>query len=75
MIKPISRMSAPTPESLGPTPRLRPAQAAPVRRESVQIEGDDPRGDGRCMFGITPSLEWTDQCHCSSNPFAGDDGV
>ena len=56
MIKPIPRMSAPTPKSMPwPTPRLRPAQAAPVRRESFEpVGGRDPRGNngvrcwGRC---------------------------
>ena len=53
MTKPIQLASQPTPTST-PTPRLRPTQATPVRRESVQAGGDDPRGGGGCMFGITP---------------------
>ena len=52
MITPM-RMSAPTPKSMPwPTPQ-RPAQAAPVRRESVPAGGDVPRGQGG-LGGITP---------------------
>ena len=70
MIAPM-RTSAPTPKSMPwPTPQ-RPAQAAPVRRESVPAAGDEPRGLGG-MGGITPGHE----CECQRNPvnpFAGDD--
>ena len=70
MITPM-RMSAPTPKSMPwPTPH-RPAQAAPVRRESLPAGGDEPRGLGG-MGGITPGHE----CECQRNPvnpFAGDD--
>ncbi len=83
MITP-SRMSAPTPKSTPwPTPR-RPAQAAPVRRESVPAGGDEPRGLGG-MGGITPGHECECQrnpAECESqrnppnpNPFAGSDDV
>jgi len=49
------RMSAPTPKSaVRPTPQ-RPAQAAPVRRESVPAGGDVPRGNGG-LGGITPAV-------------------
>jgi len=70
MITPI-RMSAPTPKSMPwPTPQ-RPAQAAPVRRESVPAGGGTPGagvdGDGDGGWGgITPQrtkLDW--------GPFAG----
>ena len=53
-IKPIPRMSAPTPKSLGPTPRLRPAQAAPVWRDR---EAPAPGGMTPSAEGITPS-QW-----------------
>ncbi len=47
------RMSAPSPKSMPwPTPH-RPAQAAPVRRESVPAGGDVTRGNGG-LWGITP---------------------
>jgi hypothetical protein len=71
MITPIE--SAPTPaggQSM-PWPRPhRPAQAAPVRRESVPAGGDVPRGNGGFWGGITPLMmigkEGLDL------PFAGD---
>jgi hypothetical protein len=60
MITPM-RMSTPTPKSaVRPTPH-KPAQAAPVRRESVPAGGDVPRGNGG---GITPSPcdPWDPNC-------------
>jgi hypothetical protein len=66
------RMSAPTPTSLRPTPRLRPAQTAPVRR-------GQPAGDGIPCGGI---VGWANGCTPSSEnpndtsttvPFAGGD--
>jgi hypothetical protein len=49
------RMSAPTPKSMPwPTPQ-RPAQAAPVRRESA-TGGDVPGVSLAGVGGITPSL-------------------
>jgi len=55
MITPM-RMSAPTSKSMPwPTPQ-RPAQAAPVRRESVPAGGDEPCGDGGWLgaWGVLP---------------------
>jgi hypothetical protein len=52
MTAPSSRMSELTPKSLRPTPQLRPAQAAPVRRgqpaggEGIPCGGVVGRGDG-----------------------------
>ena len=64
MITPM-RVSAPTPKSmLWPTPQ-RPAQAAPVRRESVPAGGDTPGGAGG---GITPQLS---HLGWPNTPFAG----
>ncbi len=56
MIKPIPRMNELTPKSLGLTPRLRPAQAAPVRRES----NCSSRMGGLHGVGITPAIALCD---------------
>ena len=56
MTKSIQLASQLIPTSMpGPTPRLRPAQAAPVRRETVPAGRDDPGRGGGSMSGITPS--------------------
>ncbi len=71
MIQPIPRRSAPTPQSLPwPTPRLRPAQAAPVRRESSVVGGGmTPMDAGSgCAGGITPAQHGFPP----QAPFAGD---
>ncbi len=53
MTKPTPRMSEPTLKTLGSTPRLRPAQAAPIRRHGGP--GGMIPAEGGCMEGITPS--------------------
>ena len=76
-----SRMSAPAPTSLGPTPRLRPAQAAPVRRgQPAAGEGIPGRG---ATGGCAPACQAKESgavadglmCTyiCGSYPFAGSD--
>jgi hypothetical protein len=86
MITNIPRMSVPVPTSR-PTPRLRPAQAAPVRRghpaagEDLPCGGVVRWGDGcaptnyeTCMrmpFGRENCLEYSP--YGGRNPFAGGD--
>ena len=67
MTTPISRERELTPKSLGSPPRLRPAQAAPIRREPSGREMTP--GGGGCMDGITTAYDniWFER------PFADDD--
>ena len=82
MITPM-KISTPTPKSMPwPTPQ-RPAQAAPVRRESVPAGGGEPGEAGGEGGGIHPS--GFGRCECGESspvasgtaiymiPFAGDD--
>ncbi len=70
------KMSAPTPKSMPwPTPQ-RPAQAAPVRRESVAVPAGGVPGSGGGnggWGGITPGTYKAFQGE--SSPFAGLDDV
>jgi hypothetical protein len=69
------KMSAPTPTSLGPTLRLRPAQAAPVRRRGQPAggEGLPVGGDGCTPSGGKEVTEGENLLEWLKNPFAGGD--
>ena len=72
MITPIHEERAHTPKPMpGPPLRLRPAQAAPIRREPSG-QGTTPGGWG-CMDGITPAWLGPQDPTGGGMPFADDD--